>query len=75
MKEVLHLTLYRCRLRISWKVRYLKSVWVKGMIEKNAKVATEEFYRVWTAEALNELTKKEVPLQEKIGRASCRERV
>lgn len=45
-------------MQIRWKVRYLKSVWVKGMIEKNAKVATEEFYRVWADEAQKELTKK-----------------
>jgi len=47
-----------CRLQIRWKVRYLKTVWVKSMIEKNAKVATEEFYRVWADEAHKELAKK-----------------
>lgn len=51
--------LKRCRLQIRWKVTYLKSVWVKGMIEKNAKVATEEFYRVWAEEGQKELKKRD----------------
>ena len=36
-----------CKLEIRWKVHFLKSVWVKGLIEKNAKTATEEALRGW----------------------------
>lgn len=41
----------------------MKSVWVKSLIEKGAKSATEEFYRFWVKEAHKALSKRNKPQQ------------
>lgn len=43
------------------KVRFVKSVWgVKSLIEKNARAASDDFFKVFIKEAHKELTKKPI---------------
>ena len=48
-----------CHLTIKWQVRYLKSVWLKALIEKSAKSANEEAFAIWVREARGWLSSNE----------------